>query len=169
MFGFTRPNPAPSAPYRPRNRANFDAQLAQARNLRATNASEAKQLLAVAVDYLNQVGRFVSTQSLSDAFAKTKVVTKDLTPPSMGEAVDNQSSNGLADADSAVSRTVKITNPIPEDEEDVYTDEQKAERVDELKKSIRVGKLKKRNTSKEEKELKELQKKTTGSSKPHAI
>lgn len=167
MFGFTRLNPVSSAPYRPRNRANFDAQLAQARNLRANNAAEAKQLLAVAIEYLNQVGRFVSNQSLADVFVKTKEVTKGLTPPNIGEAVTSQNDNGLADTVSAVKTNVTVSNPVPGDEENVYTDEDKSERVAELKTAIRVGKLKKQDTSKAEAELQKIKGKK--GSKPHLV
>lgn len=163
MLGFSRPKVTPPAGvYRPRNQETFKQQVVRAQGIKATTAAEAAQLLSLVENYIGQIGKFVNAQSQLEIMRRNQL---------LNEKLNGIQENDLVQATKTASAPEPAAAPTPEApdfeaEEESYSDEEKAERVDELKKAIRVGKLRKRNTSREEKELKELQQKPA---KPHVV
>ena len=121
-----------------RGQMSFTQRMNYARGIRATTAGEATQLIPLIEQLLGQVSKFITSRSQQEAFSATKaelteshgtlpVITGPtyMTNEPQDEPEPAQEQTGFSDE----------VEPFPEDDS-VYSDEDKQERVEELQQAL---------------------------------
>lgn len=151
MLGM-KPQPPVNVSFRPRGVESFTSQVTRAKGIKPSNAGEASQLIPLIAYLLEQVGRFVSNSSMSEIMTRNQKLNEEYrgaaSPTPMATLVPNP-----------IREDIKkpAFEPIP-DEDAGFSDEDRQERVRQLKRAIKVDKLAKKDTTKKEKALKKLEK-----------
>lgn len=154
MLGFKTTTPPRNAVYRPRNADSFATKINKAKGIVASNASEAAQLIPLVKNYMDQIAKFINNRSQTEVMARNLQINSQIrgvSPTPMATLEQNPMRESVPETASK-----PLNEPIPDDE-DEYTEFDKEKRVKELKRAIKTAKLGKKDASKEEAELKELE------------